>query len=155
MPLWELAKATGVVASSAVAFAPSKASNTVYHLHPAVESVCIEFNPQTQVADVVPALQIELKRHRIESRVYESGTPLDRCPVWLMYSAFVEWDTPPMGEGFKAYMSNARLTLRTTEGAVLSSSNYELDSTFFRGRWASTRSKLEPVVTALVTGFEN
>jgi hypothetical protein len=155
MPLWELAKATGAAASSAIAYAPGRATNTVYHLHPAFNDVCIEVNPETQLHDVIPALQIELKRHRIDSRVFETGTPMDQCPVWLTYVAYVHWGVPPMSENFRSYMSTAQLTLRARDGTVLSSSAYELDPTFLRGRWASTRSKLEPVVTALVTGFEN
>ena len=158
VPLWELAKGAGEAASLAMPYAPSSASNTVYHLHPTFSEVCIEYNPDTPVPDVIPALQIELRRHRVQSRIYEPA-PIpnglsDICPVWLKYDAYVEWATPPLGSGYRTYMRAAVLTLRSSSGQVLSSSQYQLGDGFQSGKWASTQSKLAPVVTALLTGFE-
>lgn len=161
MPLWELAKSAGAAASTVIPYAPAEASNTVYHLHPAFTSLCIEYNPDAPVSDVVPALQIELKKHQVESRVYEAGpltasTLSEQCKVWLKYSAYIAWDVPPMGSGYKPYVTTAALTLRDANGAVLSSSHYELDTAGFgTSKWASTQRKLAPVVTALLTGFQN
>lgn len=160
MPLWELAKSAGVAASNALPYAPIDASNTVYHLHPAFTNLCIEYNPETPVSDVVPALQIELRKHQVESRVYEAGpltasTLSEQCKVWLKYSAYIAWDTPPMSSAYKSYVTTAALTLRDANGAVLSSSHYELGTGFGVSKWASTQRKLAPVVTALLTGFEN
>jgi hypothetical protein len=160
IPLWELAKSAGEAASVAIPYGSSEASNTVYHQHPSFSDVCIEFNPDSAVPDVVPAIQVELRRHQIESRVYEvgpltAGTLADECPVWLKYDAYVAWDVPPMKEGYRSYVTNAALTLRTSKGQVLASSQYELPTGFSMGKWASTQSKLAPVVTALLTGFQN
>jgi hypothetical protein len=52
-------------------------------------------------------------------------------------------------------MRDATLTLRDENGTVLSSSAYSLDGTFQMGKWSTSRSKLAPVVTALVTGFDH
>jgi hypothetical protein len=155
IPLWELAKATGAAAGAAIPYGPSQASNTVFHLHAPFHKLCIEFNPQTNVADVVPALQIELRKHQIDSRVYDVATPTEECGVWLKYTAYTAWDTAPLTGKYRAYINTATLTLQSSEGVVLSSSSYELGDTFGMGKWASTQSKLAPVVTALVTGFEN
>jgi hypothetical protein len=160
VPLWELAKSAGAVASAAIPYGSSEASNTVYHLHPAVQNLCIEFNPESAVPDVVPALQLELRKHQIESRVYDTspltaGALLEQCRVWLKYRAYIAWDIPPMGDNYKSYVNTASLTLQTSTGVVLSSSNYELGTGFGVGKWASTQSKLAPVVTALITGFQN
>jgi hypothetical protein len=160
VPLWELAKSAGVMASTAIPYAPSEASNTVYHLHPSFQKLCIEYNPDTAVSDVVPALQIELHKHQIESRVYEAGpltasTLSEECRVWLKYSAYIAWDVPPMGSVYQSYVTTAALTLRDSNGAVLSSSHYELGTGFGTSKWASTQRKLAPVVTALLTGFQN
>lgn len=160
MPLWELAKGAGAVASVAIPYGASTASNTVYHLHPLPRQVCIEFNPDTAVADIVPALQIELRTHRIESRLYDvgpatAGSLSGSCPVWLRYEASIAWDTPPMGGAYRAYVNGAALTLQSPDGVVLSSSHYELGTEFGAGKWASTQRKLAPVVSALVTGFQN
>jgi hypothetical protein len=154
-PVWELIKATGSVATYAIADGPSKARDTVFHEHPSVQQVCIEMNAQTQLVDVIPALQAEFRTHGIESRVYEPGSSSPTCKVWLHYSADMRWDIPLFGTDYKPYMNTAALTLRSETGDVLSSSSYALDDFFDMGKWASTRSKLAPVVTALLTGFEH
>ena len=50
---------------------------------------------------------------------------------------------------------SAALTLRSDHGDVIASSQYALGDFMDMGKWASTRSKLAPVVTALLTGFEH
>lgn len=154
-PTLELLKATGTAASYMLARGPATATQTVYHPHAAPRALCIELNRESQTADVVPALQAELQRHRIDSRVYDSGTPAVTCPVWLRYTAYVEWDLPPFGSEYRSYLARAALTLHTAEGRVLASSAYEPSGAFEIGKWAPTRDKLAPVVTAIVTGVEN
>ena len=153
-PTFELIKASGTAASYWLASGPAKASDTVYHLYAAPRTVCIEFNRDAQTPEVVPALQAELYNHQIESRVYEMGTPSDACPVWLRYSAAIEWDTPFWETSYRAYLSQAALTLRSADGTVLASSAYQSRGISALGKWSSTRDKLAPVVTALLTGFE-
>lgn len=155
MPLWELAKATGGLASMHMSNEPGEPSNTVYHTHEPLKALCIEFNPLAQVADIVPALQTALRQHQIESRVYESVVATEKCNVWLKYSAFIDWGRPPLSDHYRPYVSKAALTLQTARGLVLSSSHYELDPTFGSSKWASTRDKLAPVVSALISGIEN
>lgn len=154
-PLWELAKATGSLASMAMATNPGESSNTVYHVHDPLKELCIEFNPQAQVADIVPALQIALRQHQIESRVYESMVATEKCSVWLKYSAFIDWGQYPLSDRYKPYVSKAALTLQTARGQILSSSHYELDPMLGTSRWASTQDKLAPVVSALLSGIES
>lgn len=155
VPMLELAKAGGAAAASAIAAGPSRAKNSVFHDHPQIESVCVEYNPQTPDPDIAPALQAELKNHEIESRVYEAGSTPDSCRYRVSYTADIEWGTPPLASGYKSYIRDATLTLRDQNGLVLSSSAYSLDGVFQMGKWSSSRSKLAPVVTALVTGFEH
>lgn len=154
-PLWELAKATGSLASMAMTTAPGESSNTVHHAHEPLKAVCIEFNPQAPVADIVPALQTALRRHQIESRVYARVVPAEQCDVWLKYSAFIAWEQHPLSDHFKPYVSKAALTLQTARGKVLSSSHYEVDPTYGSSKWASTQDKLAPVISALLTGVES
>lgn len=155
MPAWELVKATGGAASMAIRAKPGQASDTVSHPHESFKQVCIEFNPQTPVADLVPALQAALRQHQIDSRVYDSGVSADHCSVWLKYSAYIDWGKSPFSDDYRPYVSTAALTLQTAKGRVLSSSHYALDSEFGASKWASTRDKLTPVVTALITGTVN
>jgi hypothetical protein len=155
MPAWELVKATGSAGSAALAYGPSEASQTVHHGDAPVSSLCIEYNRDAPAADLVPALQAELREHRVESRVYEAGTLPPRCEVWLRYVAAIQWGTPPLASGYRAYLSSAALSLHRANGRLMASSSYELDDRFGIGKWASTRSKLAPVVKALITGFES
>jgi hypothetical protein len=154
-PVIELVKATGAVAVSAISTGPSSAKNTVYHEHKALDSVCVEYNPLTPDPDIAPALQAELHNHEIESRIYEEGGAPTSCKFRITYTADIEWGTPTFGTGYKSYIRDATLTLRDENGTVLSSSAYSLDGTFQMGKWATSRSKLAPVVTALVTGFDH
>lgn len=154
-PLWELAKATGSLASMAMAANPGEPSNTVHHAHEPLKALCIEFNPQAQVADIVPALQRALRQQQIESRVYEGVVAAEKCNVWLRYSASIDWGQYPLSDRYRSYVSKAALTLQTARGQVLSSSHYELDPMLGASKWASTQDKLAPVVSALITGIEN
>jgi len=160
VPLWELTKGTAALASVAIPYGSSEASQTVYHQHRAFSHLCIEYNPDAPIADVVPALQIELRRHQIDSLVYPADTSSNSrlseiCPVWLMYRAEMEWGVPPMQSDYQPYVTVAALTLRSAEGRVLASSQYQLSSISGIGKWASTQRKLSPAVKAILTGFQN
>ena len=154
-PVIELVKATGAVAVSAISNGPSHSRNTVYHEHKALDAVCVEYNPLTPDPDIAPALQAELRNHEIDSRIYEEGGAPSSCRFRITYTADIEWGTPTFGDGYKSYLRDATLTLRDENGTVLSSSAYALDGPFQMGKWATIRSKLAPVVTALVTGFDH
>ena len=155
VPVVELVKATGAVAVSAISTGPSHSRNTVYHEHKALDAVCVEYNPLTPDPDIAPALQAELRNHEIDSRIYEEGGAPSSCHYRVTYTADIEWGTPPFAEGYKSYIRDATLTLRDEGGNVLASSAYSLDGPFQMGKWATSRSKLAPVVTALVTGFDH
>ena len=155
VPALELAKATATAASTAIAYGPSRASHTVRHANDAFPSLCIEYNRNVPVPDVLPALQAELRGLQIDSRIFEAGSAPPGCTVWLRYAAAMAWDVPPFASEHRAYLTAAQLALQTDDGRVLASSQYELDTVFGIGKWASTRSKLSPVVVALITGFEN
>lgn len=152
LALWDAVVIGGAVTVASVdnVTAPGTASNTVMHQRQPLTSVCIEYNPKVQVSDIVPVLQVALREHRVESRVYESPDGLVQCPVWLRYTADVDWDTLPFSGDYKAYISTASLTLRSASGTLLSSSHYHIDQATKRSKWASTRNKLTPVVSALL-----
>jgi hypothetical protein len=153
-PVWELTKATASVVSLAVSAAPSRSSDTIRHFKGGLDEVCIRYNPDTQVSDIVPALQAELRIHNIESRVYDTGMSADTCRVWLKYMAQIDWDTPPFDNQYRPFVRQAALSLRSANGQVLSTSHYQIETGFAKGKWTSTREKLAPVVTALLTGVD-
>jgi hypothetical protein len=155
VPVWEVFKASTAAASVLVASSQGKASDTIYHLHSPFSQLCIEFNPAAEVPDVIPALQLELRNHGVESRVYEARQQVASCEVWLRYAAAIEWGIPTLSGTYRPYINRAALTLQRADGLVLSSSNYVLDEGFSSSKWASVRDKLAPSVTALLTGVEN
>ena len=149
-PTIELIKASGAATSNAIMSRPGVATNTVTHAHAQIKELCIEFNPQAQAADVVPALQSALRQLNVDSRVYDNVSAADKCPVWLRYNAFIDWDTPPFSDRYTPYISTAALTLQNASGQILASSNYVSPQGFSRSKWATTQNKLGPVVAALI-----
>lgn len=154
-PTWELVKAAGAAAGLGVSARGAAARDTVYHLHARPAQVCIEFNAGVPVPDLLPALQNELRRHAVDSRVFAPGTSAAHCRHWLRYEATAAWDTPPFGSDQRRYLASTTLSLHESAGRVLSTSGYDVGDGWFTGKWASTREKLAPVVAALLTGFEN
>jgi hypothetical protein len=153
-PAFEVVKLAGAVVSSTIATGPSSARNSVFHEHPAIASLCVEYNPHAPDPDIAPALQQELKLHEIDSRVYDGDAMPPSCRYRLTYTAAIDWGVPPLGSGYQAYLRDATLTLRDRDGLVLASSAYDLDGPFQMGKWAPSRSKIAPMVTQLVTGFD-
>jgi len=150
-PTWELVKAGGATASYMIAGIPPKASDTVRHgLVPHFSRVCIAFNPDVQSMEMVPAIQAALQQRQIESRVFDSVASSLMCPAWLHYAAVIAWDTPPMTSGFRSYVSQAWLTLKTDDGRVLASSSFALGGVLEIGKWASTQDKVDAVINALL-----
>ena len=88
------------------------------------------------------------------SRVYAEGTVPVSCSYRLTYTAQVDWGVPPLGDGYAPYLRQATLTLRDAQGRVVASSAYRLDGPLEMGKWSSSRSKLAPVVAAIVNGAQ-
>lgn len=153
VPTWELAKTVGAASTAALQIGPIRATDTVLHPHTTPRRWCIEINHDTQVPDIVPALQRELQGHGIESRVFETGqAPLD-CAALLQYAAWLRWDQPMWSSEFQTYLSDATLTLRGVDGTVLATTRYEVNGMGI-GKWASTQRKMAPLVLALLTGMD-
>jgi hypothetical protein len=149
-PTIELFKAAGNATSYAIAGVPARASQTVQHPHPRPQAVCIAYNPAVASADFVPAIQKALQAEQVSSRVFDGQAMPGQCPVWLAYTASLDWGVPPMGTGHQPYVVQATLTLRSADGALLASSHYEPGGSFELGKWASVPDLIEPVVKALI-----
>lgn len=153
-PTMELIKAAGTATSTAIALAPTQATDTVYHPHSRRRFWCIELNREAQVTDIVAALQNELQSQGVESKLYEAGNVPSDCPAVLHYMAWLRWDQPLWSNEYQPYLQAASLTLRSGEGEVLATTRYEIDQ-LGTGKWASTRKKMSPLVRALLTGFNS
>jgi len=134
---------------------PSSSSNTVHFGAAIPPEVCIEFNPDTQVPDFIPALQAELKERGVKSRVLDRGTVNNECKVWVRYLAVIAWGIPSTDDHYRPYLSNASLYMVEANGRLMSASHFEIHWPIGLGQWASTRKKLSPVVYSLLTGFKS
>lgn len=149
-PTLEAVKLISVVVTGIASMSPNPAQNAVAHPHDPVKEVCIEWNRSVAVADFIPALQGELLRHGIISRVYEAGMQPVSCGAQLDYAAFQQWEKRTFGDEYSPYLSYAALTLRKN-GMVLASANYEMGVMGY-DKWAPTRKKLGPLVDAMLAG---
>lgn len=158
LPTIELIKASASAATVAIGQGPNKASNTVFQGNALPRQVCIEYNRSLAMPDFVPALMAELKVHEVSSRVFDVGVrPGDsECPAWLHYQGLQQWDKPPLSDQMRPYLAQATLSLHDAGGRLMSASSYQSEEAVMGlGKWGSTRNKLAPVVTALLTGFES
>jgi len=149
MAAWDVLKWSGSAVMSQQDPVPV---NTVHHGDAPVKEVCVEYNRDMPLDELVPALQAELKTQGVQSRVYDAGTGPRACAYWVRYVGAIEWGTPPLSDEQRPYLSSAALSLHSANGRLLSSSAYVSDSS--GARWSSTRKKIAPVVKALITGFE-
>lgn len=156
-PTLELIKAAGSATALVLARSPTRANDTVHLGAPVPAKLCIEYNRQVSVPELVPALMAELRQHQVQARVFESGdgTPLGECPAWLRYQALVLWERPPLADDLKPYLAQINLSLHDDQGRLIGASRYNGDDNpWGLGRWASTRAKVAPVLHAVLTGFE-
>lgn len=133
----------------ATSIVPGSADNAVAHAHGRIDQVCIQFNPSVELTDFVPAVQRELRDNRVDSRLYEPGMQPDDCQALLYYSAFLDWGQRALNDRYSAYLTFASMTLRTSDGRVLASANYE-GGALGIDKWSSTQSKIAGVVKALL-----
>jgi len=155
VPTLELVKAAGTAAALAVTqVSPLTASSNVFQPPTGLQALCIEFNPGVSVPDMVTALQAELRRHAVTSRVLEAHSPPQACDVWLRYHASVAWDVRPVEGRLDMYIERLDLLLQDAQGRVLSHSMLDTVDSWLTGKWATTRAKVAPVVKTLLDGQE-
>ena len=147
-PVLQAAGLMGSAVSSMASMVPNTPQNTIVFAHAPLKEVCIEWNGGVALSDFIPSLQTELQRHGVTSRVYDAGTQPGNCPVTLAYSAAVKWDTRVFGDEFFPYLTFASITLRK-DGRVLGSGQYRSNNVT-QDKWATTASKLGPVVDSLL-----
>ena len=113
-----------------------------------LDSVCIVRNPRVIVADFLPVLQDGFHRHGIATAVVEQAQA-SACPATLTYTALRSWD-------FSPYLSHAELRL-WRGGHQIGAADYHLvgKGGFALNKWASVRSKMDPVIDQLLAGAPN
>ncbi len=148
-PAVEALNLLSAAGTSAVSMMATTPQNVITRPHDTVRLICIEFNRSTEVPDLVPAIQLELRRLEIDSRLYAAGTVPTDCPMTLNYSASMQWGQHGFfNSEYQAYMTTAELILRSN-GKVVSSASYR-PGVMSMDKWQSTSYKIAPVVQALL-----
>lgn len=148
-PTYQAVSLASTMLVGATSMVPGVPHNAVAHPHGRIDQVCIQFNPAVALPDFVPAVQRELRDHSVDSRLYERGMQPEDCQAILDYSAYLDWGQRALDEQYSAYLTFASMTLRTSDGRVLASANYE-GGPLGLDKWSSTQSKISGVVSALL-----
>lgn len=112
--------------------------------HP-LNFLCIEENPEVLVSDFLSVLERNIQKHGIKTLVYK-GQPPERCEYTVAYTASRGWDLAP-------FMNHAEIRLRRS-GETISLATYKHAGGFALNKWASTDSKLTPVLDELFANFQ-
>src|SRR5262245_13809055 len=106
--------------------------------------VCIELNPKVMVEDFVPAVEDGFRRHGIATASYTPPLPAD-CRFVLTYTALRSWDFVPFLRYAELHLSDGHQTI----GSVM----YKHRGGFGFNKWASTESKMQPLVDQLLAAY--
>jgi hypothetical protein len=147
MKVLELASLSVNHASALVASGPD---NPVVMPYERQDGVCIELDQTAAVSDFVPALQAELAKNGINSRVYDAVLP-PYCSYAIHYVLQLEWDRRLFQSEYQPYLSSARIELRQ-QGRILAASSYRLGMLGL-DKWSSTRDKLAASVKLIAASI--
>ncbi|MEN8260627.1 MAG: Sbal_3080 family lipoprotein [Pseudomonadota bacterium] len=113
----------------------------------AITKVCIEKNEKVIVPQFMDILRAGFDRHGLATEVFPSKPPVT-CQVVLTYTALRSWDFTP-------YLSHAELWLRDSNGRQIAYAEYHLKGKggFALNKWASTKSKMDPVIDELLAEY--
>ena len=104
--------------------------------------VCIQENPRSEV-DLLGILEDGFQRHGINTRVVSA--PSMDCRYVLTYTATTGWD-------LTTYLKRAELRLKDGDH-MIGSAAYKHAGGFDLSKFASAKSKLDPVLDELLSGF--
>ncbi len=108
--------------------------------------VCIEENPDVLVGEMLPLVQKGLERHGIKTMNYSRGAMPKGCDYTLWYTVSQRWD-------MVLYIYDAEIKLRH-KGVNIASVYYRNGDYLNVGKWASTKSQIDPLMDELLADFE-
>lgn len=113
--------------------------------HP-MKLVCIQENPKVWVRDFLAVVENGFIRHGIETEIFKDNPP-PHCKYILTYIAGRSWDFAP-------FLNYAELHLKYGNKTI-ASATYKHSGGFALNKWASTESKMTPVIDQLLSDFHN
>jgi hypothetical protein len=111
-----------------------------------VDKICIRYNEEVNVEDLVPVVQDNLASHGIESVVFKDQTP-SGCSFQLNYTADRWWD-------LGTYMVDANITV-WKDSVLFGSAHYHLNGHggFDLMKWEGTKAKLTPPMDKMLKAY--
>ena len=109
---------------------------TIYH----IDEICIQQNNKVIVKDFLPYVRNELKKHEINSKVYNDDIS-NNCLYSLDYSADESWD-------IVMYFKSAEMKIRT----VIASVRFKTEDGPFFSKYSSMEEKFTPILDELLKG---
>jgi hypothetical protein len=112
-----------------------------------LDRVCIEKNPDVQVADFLDVVRAGFRRHGIETEVVERPAPTS-CEFVLRYTALRTWD-------IDSYLAHADLYIDRS-GQTIASATYHLrlGGGYDLTKYRATKTKMDPVIDELLAGTQ-
>lgn len=108
--------------------------------------VCIEENAEVLVSDLLSVIEDGFQRHHIKTTIYRDKAP-EICRYTLWYTAFRGWDLAP-------FVRRVELRLRFQD-VIIASATYDHSGGLALNKWASTKSKIDPVIDELLSDFND
>jgi hypothetical protein len=111
-----------------------------------VDKICIRYNEEVNVEDLVSVVQENLSNHGIQSVVFKSQSP-PGCPFQLTYTADRWWD-------LGTYLVDANITV-WKDDVLFGSAHYHLNGHggFSVMKWEGTKAKLTPPMDKMLTAY--
>lgn len=110
----------------------------------AIQTLCIERNPDVQVEDFLAVVEQGVARHGIATRVVDPPIP-DDCEYTLWYTARRRWDIHPV-------LGYAELRVRYA-GQTIGSASYLQSPSLSLFKWRSTESKIGPLIDQMFAAY--
>jgi hypothetical protein len=111
-----------------------------------VDKICIRFNEEVNVEDLVPVVQDNLSSHGITSIVFKDQAP-SGCPFQLNYTADRWWD-------MATYLVDANITVWKDQ-VLFGSAHYHLNGHggLSLMKWEGTKAKLTPPMDEMLKAY--
>jgi hypothetical protein len=110
-----------------------------------IQSICIEKNPIVTISDFLSVVEMGFMRHGIETKVYGEGQVSPDCEYTLTYTAHRAWD-------IAFFLDYGELRLKQGSKTI-GTATYRHRGGFALNKWASTESKMTPVIDELLSDF--
>jgi hypothetical protein len=111
-----------------------------------LDQVCIRFNSEVNVDDIVNVIQDDFASHRVQSVVFKAEKP-STCQFTADYTADRWWD-------MATYLVDAKITV-DKDNIIVGSGHYHLNGHggLSLAKWAGTHSKFDPVMDEMLKNY--